>query len=503
MKQRNYFVFAIFFSMISVAVSQPIDIINNNDGTVSYTSNITPTSLHFYIFGDGYYANQLEPTHGFAIDPAGYDTKFYHVENKDIVPPTLFTGNTGPILTDGSATNDPVQMDPNIDLDLSWNITDYADTYVVFQFENKFKSGTSNGCIEFTYDPSKLDVDAQSTLIYNEWVNSMSQGLGIIKWNYKGLQYGEQRIIYIPVKSYQKDARISFSGNIKDNCSGSGISAHVKTRAKAWPHDPNYKEVTDIDSLAAVGGGGVYDPNIKYGQILTYKVHFHNDGAGIAQDVVVLDTLAGRVDVNNVIIVDSSDPVTFSMNNYSTVVTSQDVLRFEFNGINLPGYQSNSNFEETVGWVEFKICITGGLDHSRCLENEAAVYFDTQEPIFASCTICAPWAEFAQGMECSQMHSDPQGKSLDIGDGINLETSEPLEFKLYPNPVRESLSLKFEEDLENAKIFIFDSTGRLFKVENKIYGNNVSIDILDFDSGIYFIKLECDGKSQIKRFSKI
>lgn len=69
-------------------------------------------------------------------------------------------------------------------------------------------------------------------------------------------------------------------------------------------------------------------------------------------------------------------------------------------------------------------------------------------------------------------------------------------FTLYPNPVSNQLILK--TDLEINKVSIFDISGKLMKVTEKISNINVS----SLSQGIYFINIRTSDKMIIKKFVK-
>lgn len=74
-------------------------------------------------------------------------------------------------------------------------------------------------------------------------------------------------------------------------------------------------------------------------------------------------------------------------------------------------------------------------------------------------------------------------------------------FNLYPNPAKEELNIQTNQK-QNALIEIFDAIGNLV-LSSKIHnsdGLNLKID--QFANGMYFIKINADGKSATKKFIK-
>ncbi len=72
--------------------------------------------------------------------------------------------------------------------------------------------------------------------------------------------------------------------------------------------------------------------------------------------------------------------------------------------------------------------------------------------------------------------------------GINNNSLQTYDIKIYPNPATNLLNIKIEtEHAESVTIKIIDVTGKLMLQQN--YTNNCSINIQNLDNGIYFINL--------------
>ena len=77
-------------------------------------------------------------------------------------------------------------------------------------------------------------------------------------------------------------------------------------------------------------------------------------------------------------------------------------------------------------------------------------------------------------------------------------TEEDLNWKLYPNPTSESLTILHPEDRAH-EIRIFDNVGRLM-LQVPGNGQSTAIDLTGFTSGVYFISID---NGQVKKFIKI
>lgn len=92
----------------------------------------------------------------------------------------------------------------------------------------------------------------------------------------------------------------------------------------------------------------------------------------------------------------------------------------------------------------------------------------------------------AQGLQCLSL-------------GLNDEKSKPT-FTVFPNPTGENLNITFPiNSMDNDAIRIYNSLGTMVK-EIKIDENNISIDVSNFQNGVYFVMLK--GKNLISKFIK-
>ena len=70
-------------------------------------------------------------------------------------------------------------------------------------------------------------------------------------------------------------------------------------------------------------------------------------------------------------------------------------------------------------------------------------------------------------------------------------------FEIYPNPVKDKLTIKLPIDLNKAQISILDITGKQYVSKN--INSNTSTIHLDLPKGIYFVKIESDTESVVKK----
>ena len=85
---------------------------------------------------------------------------------------------------------------------------------------------------------------------------------------------------------------------------------------------------------------------------------------------------------------------------------------------------------------------------------------------------------------------------------IHQVTNEP-KWKLFPNPSNADFVIEFEDTkAENVRLELIDLSGRI--VQSQIFnGYKISVNVEEFKSGTYFVKLVGKEFSSVKRFTKI
>ena len=86
---------------------------------------------------------------------------------------------------------------------------------------------------------------------------------------------------------------------------------------------------------------------------------------------------------------------------------------------------------------------------------------------------------------------------LDCPVGIS-ETSIDSKISIFPNPATDYLNINFD-DVYPEKITLFNNMGETLLVENQL-SENAQINVSEYQSGIYFLKIETKENSITKRF---
>lgn len=88
---------------------------------------------------------------------------------------------------------------------------------------------------------------------------------------------------------------------------------------------------------------------------------------------------------------------------------------------------------------------------------------------------------------------------------LSLEENNINGFTIYPNPTNGLLNISSDISLQDAKISIYDVTGRLLSRNvniNVVNNNSMEINVANLANGNYFISIENDSKKSVKQFIK-
>ncbi|WP_162147233.1 T9SS type A sorting domain-containing protein [Flavobacterium enshiense] len=93
---------------------------------------------------------------------------------------------------------------------------------------------------------------------------------------------------------------------------------------------------------------------------------------------------------------------------------------------------------------------------------------------------------------------------------VDMSTADINEFNqnnavtLYPNPVQDRISLKFENLYQIKSIAIYNQLGQLIKSSSELNNDNeISLNVDQLEAGSYLISIESEKGKQIKKFIKL
>lgn len=199
---------------------------------------------------------------------------------------------------------------------------------------------------------------------------------------------------------------------------------------------------------------GAYDPNdkqgfplgygeqhrIRPGQELDYLIRFQNTGTDTAFNVFIRDTLSPWLDPASVRPGASSHPYTWTL-------SGQGALQFTFANILLP--DSNVNLAGSQGFVRFRVAQRPDVPIGAQIFNEAAIYFDFNDPIVTEPTLHTVGIDYITGTAAPDGNKRPAGVLVS------------------PNPALDEVVFQLRDGTEfnRHRIVLTDALGRILRDE--------------------------------------
>ncbi len=82
---------------------------------------------------------------------------------------------------------------------------------------------------------------------------------------------------------------------------------------------------------------------------------------------------------------------------------------------------------------------------------------------------------------------------------VSVNENEKINFSVYPNPAKESLTIK--GDFNGATARIIDQTGKTVQTVESVT-SGMTVQLNDIQKGIYFLELSVNGVTKVEKFSK-
>ncbi|MFK7775509.1 MAG: T9SS type A sorting domain-containing protein [Saprospiraceae bacterium] len=231
----------------------------------------------------------------------------------------------------------------------------------------------------------------------------------------------------------------------------------------------------DIDCTVATAA---FDPNDKQGfpkgfgdehfiepnTDLEYLIRFQNTGTDTAFTVVLKDTISDLLDITTL-------RQGVGSHDYNLKIVSGNVLEFTFSNIMLP--DSNVNEAASHGFVEFKISQKNDLPLGTIIENQAAIYFDYNPPIFTNETFHTLGLNF-------------------ITVSLQNPISEKDRILVRPNPMQDYAIFELEKEIRDGLFELYDVSGKQ-AWQQKFDGKQFELQRNNLTPGIYFYKISENG----------
>jgi hypothetical protein len=317
-----------------------------------------------------------------------------------------------------------------------------ADVPYKIIFKNKGNQ-IQSGTITLNFDDAIMDFVSSNPVEASVSTNQLT-------WNYSNLNPFETREIEfimnlnspMETPALNNGDRIQFTGNIQpenntivdDFPADNDIAANFNVVNSA---DPN-----DITCLE----GNSVGPN-QIGKYVHYMIRFENIGTANAMNVVVKNLIdTSKFDIATLVPLYS---------NYD-FVTKQTANQFEFifENINLPFDDANND-----GYLVYKVKLKNNLTVGTTFTNQANIYFDYNFPILTNI----------------------ESTTIEALSASNFEINDVV---ISPNPTSDFINIQFK-NAADFKTEIYDIVGK--QIGN--FKNTNQIDVSNFNSGIYIIKI--------------
>ncbi|MES2680913.1 MAG: T9SS type A sorting domain-containing protein, partial [Bacteroidota bacterium] len=241
---------------------------------------------------------------------------------------------------------------------------------------------------------------------------------------------------------------------LTDNTPWNNVKNHQAFVIGSW--DPNYKEV----SPKGTGTQG----NIQHkDSVLTYVVHFQNEGTYFAENVVVTDTLDANLNIQSL-------RPGYGDHDYTVTMNENGVAKFTFKNIHLP-WKSGYGDVLSSGMFSYSIKLKSNLPLGTQIKNKAAIYFDYNEPVITNQTLNT-LAATATAIDELSVHPD--------------------NVFLFPNPASNYFTLSVKSNkTESGLLRIFDISGREVSVKNielQTGDNYINENTSQLQNGIYIVR---------------
>ena len=311
----------------------------------------------------------------------------------------------------------------------------------------------------------ELRVDENLTLIESSIPWRMYAG-SVATWNLGNLEMGD-----------------CFTLFVKDFVSGeTEVGTVIELNATITSENSETITANNIDAHSDPAVGS-FDPNdisvnpegyIENDQELIYTIRFQNVGNAPASTVRIIDQLPEALNIESFQMGIASHP-------YRLDIEGGNVLVWTFENINLVG--STTNEAESNGYVIFKIQPEEALSDGTAITNNAAIYFDNNDPIYTNVVINTigeePLVELANG-----------------------NTEEESFLKIYPSPMVSNSMIQILN--ENGSIVIIkgliirDLMGKKLMERKGLALEEYRLKKESYNPGYYVIKVEgANGKEYV------
>jgi hypothetical protein len=264
----------------------------------------------------------------------------------------------------------------------------------------------------------------------------------------------------------------------------SNVDSFISDTLRIYYKDPLDDNVTVIkDFVFSERLRCAYDPNDKLVQpdrsnefgksyitneSMYYTIRFQNTGNDTAFNIKLIDTLSPYLDLS------TFDPIDASHTYEVSLDIKERILKVDFRDILLP--DSTTNLSGSNGFFTFGIRPHAGLKDDDKVENNAAIYFDFNKPIFTN-TVQNVFIKDLQSLYVNTHEIDK----------VNT-------FSVYPNPINDVVYIHSNHhDNHLNHIQLFDIVGREILKQNMRSEETTILDMSALMPGCYILHISDHG----------
>ncbi len=235
----------------------------------------------------------------------------------------------------------------------------------------------------------------------------------------------------------------------------------IITQDIAGSFDPNDKTM--------LGGPSITPTQVNSGEYLHYLIRFQNTGTDTAFTVIVKDTLSTNLNWNSLEMESASHP-------YNLTITDGNILKWQFNNINLP--DSNVNETASHGYIAYKIKPQNTLTIGNTINNSAYIYFDYNLPVATN---------------VAHTLVDVVGIKENSGNGLSAN--------IYPNPNNGTFNIDLGKIYHDVDIKVCNVFGQVISQKQPHSTSNI-IENIHGATGLYFVHVITENGNAVLRIVK-
>ena len=110
------------------------------------------------------------------------------------------------------------------------------------------------------------------------------------------------------------------------------------------------------------------------------------------------------------------------------------------------------------------------------------------------------WA-LGSSTNTAQQHAGSNRGATVIGVTLGISEAKRLDFTMFPNPSEDEVNIQLPSGTDNAKVSLFDYTGRLI-LSKEVTAFDQKMNVANLSTGIYMIRVEADNKVGAQRLIK-